>query len=114
LTNDTAGLIEKNTGLITETNEVDRTASGRRKRSKERGKGSKPRNYPLHTMKNLPQFRNKSHEQFRQYILEKKGEDIGSNVNAVHIAIIFIITLVAITSPLWIEKLVNWYNKRKE
>ena len=32
-------------------------------------------------MKNLPQFRNKSHEEVRQYILEKKGVDIGSNFN---------------------------------
>ena len=29
----------------------------------------------------LPQFRNKSHEEVRQYILEKKGVDIGSNFN---------------------------------
>jgi hypothetical protein len=40
--------------------------------------------------------------------------DIESNVNAAYIAIIFISVLVAITSPLWIEKLANWYNKRKE
>jgi hypothetical protein len=30
-------------------------------------------------MKNLPQFRNKSHEGVRQYLLEKKGVAIGSN-----------------------------------
>jgi len=108
------GLIEEYTGLITETNEVERTASGRRKRSRERGKDSKPRNFPLHTMKNLPQFRDKSHEEFRQHILEKKGVDIGGNVNAVHVAVLLILALVAITSPLWIEKLVDWYEKRKE
>jgi len=40
--------------------------------------------------------------------------DIGSNVNALHVAIIVIIALVAITSPLWIKKLAEWHNKRKE
>ena len=66
--------------MIAETG-TEYTPSGRRKRSKERGKDSKPRNYPLHTMKNLPQFRNKSHEEVRQYILEKKGVYIGRNFN---------------------------------
>lgn len=111
--NDNTGLIEENTGMITET-KTKYTASGRRKRSRERRKDSKSRNFPLHTMKNLPQFRNKSHQEVRQYILEKKGVDIGSNVNAVHVAVIVILALVAITSPLWIEKLVDWYDKRKE
>ena len=107
-----AGLIEENTGLITE-NSTEYTVSGRRKRSKERGKDSKPRNFQLHTIKNLPQFRDKSHQEVRQYILEKKGVDIGSNINAVHVAVLVIIALVAITSPLWIEKLTERYNKRK-
>ena len=64
-------------------------------------------------MKNLPQFRNKSHEEVRQYILEKKGVDIGGNVNTLHVALIVVFTLVAITNPLWIEKLAYWYSKRK-
>ncbi|MDH3313346.1 MAG: hypothetical protein OEM28_09415 [Nitrosopumilus sp.] len=59
------GLIEENTGLITEDNKVEHTESGRRKRSKERGKDNKPRNFSLHTIKNLPQFKNKSHEEVR-------------------------------------------------
>ena len=74
-------MIEKNTGMITEINEVKRTINGRKKRSRERGKDSKPRNFPLHTMKNLPQFRDKSHEEVRQYILAKNGVDIGGNFN---------------------------------
>ena len=114
LIENSTGLIEENTGLITETNDAEYTASGRRKRSRERGKDSKPRNYPLHTMKNLPQFKNKSHEEVRQYILEKKGVDIGGNINAWHVVIVIFIMLAAVTSPLWIEKLVRWYNKRKE
>ena len=80
LISDDTVMIENSTGLISETNETKYTTSGRRKRSKERGKDSKPQNYPLHTMKNLPQFRNKSHEEVRRYILEKKGVDIGNNI----------------------------------
>ncbi|MCH9657111.1 hypothetical protein K0U27_00205 [archaeon] len=60
------------------------------------------------------QFRNKSHQEVRQYILEKKGVDIEDNVNVVHVAAIVIIALVAITSLLWIKKVVSWYSKRKE
>ena len=32
-------------------------------------------------MKNLPQFRNKSHEEVREYILQTKGVDIGDSIN---------------------------------
>ncbi|MCH9659240.1 hypothetical protein K0U27_11255 [archaeon] len=88
LIHENIGLIESFTvmigddaGLITETDDAKHIANGRRRRNKERGKDSKPRNFPLHTMKNLPQFRNKSHEEVRQYIIEKKGVDIGGNFN---------------------------------
>ena len=66
-----AGLIDEGSGLIME-NDSEDTLSGRRKRSRERGKDLKSRNFPLHTLKNLPQFRNKPHEEVRHYILEKK------------------------------------------
>ena len=111
--NDDAGLIEESTGMISETNDVEDTINKRKKRSRECGKDVRPRNFPLHTMKNLPQFRNKSHEEVRQYMLEKKGVDIGSNITALYIALIVIVALVAITSPLWVEKLTDWYTKRK-
>ena len=114
LIENSTGIIDDNTGMMTETKDTEYSTNGRKKRSRERGKDNKPRNFPLHTMKNLPQFRNKSHEEVRQYILEKKGVDIGSNINGLHIALIVIAALVVITSPLWIEKLVGWYNKRKE
>ena len=78
---DDTGMINQDTGLISEIQDTDNTEIKRKKRSRERGRDTKPRNYPLHTMKNLPQFRNKSHEEVRQYILEKKGIDIGSNFN---------------------------------
>ena len=55
----------------------------------------------------------KSHDELRQYMLEKQGVDIGGNVNALHVALIVVFALVAITSPFWIEKLVDWHNKRK-
>ena len=74
-------MIDEDSGLITENNDGEDTTTGRRKRSRERGKDNKPRNFPLHTLKNLPQFRDKSHDEVRQYILEKKGVDIGSSSN---------------------------------
>jgi len=108
------GLRDDDTGLITETNDTKYTVNGRRKRSRERGKDNKPRNFPVHIMKNLPQFRNKSHEEVGQYIMDTKGIDIGKNVSSLWIVVIAVMLLVAITSPLWIEKVVSWYNKRKE
>lgn len=42
---DTTRLIESDTGLIPETNNVEDTANKRREHSRERGKDSKPRNY---------------------------------------------------------------------
>ena len=93
--NDSTGLIENSTGLIPET-KTEYTASGRRKRSRERGKDRKPRNFPLPTIKNLPQFKNKTHEEVRQYILEKKGVDIGSNFDFGSIMIpILIVSAIA-------------------
>lgn len=65
-------------------------------------------------MKNLPQFRDKPYEEVRQYIMKTKGVDIGKTVSSLWIAVIAVMLLVAITSPLWIEKVVSWYNKRKE
>ncbi len=64
-------------------------------------------------MKNLQQFRDKSREEVRQYILEKKGVCIGSSIIALHITWIVIVALVAITSPLGVEKLTDRYTKRK-
>ena len=51
------------------------------KRKQGKRQGSRSQNYPLYTMKNLPQFRNKPHEEVRQYILKTKGVDIGSDLN---------------------------------
>jgi len=48
------GLIDENTGLIVKTNDIEYTASGRRKRSRKRRKDNKPRNFSLRTIKNLP------------------------------------------------------------
>jgi len=47
-------------------------------------------------MKNLPQFRNKSHQEVRQYILEKKGVDMGGNFNFASIMMpILIVSAIA-------------------
>ena len=42
LTDENARMIEGSTGMITETNEAEYTANGRRKHSKERVKDSRP------------------------------------------------------------------------
>jgi len=114
---DSTGLIEKNSGwinpdagLLTETDDVENNPNGRRKRSRERGKDTKPRNYPLHTMKNLPQFRNKPHEEVRQYILEKKGVDIGSNFNWNNTMVWILIGLVAVAGGIG---MVKWWQQRQ-
>ena len=103
-------MINDDIGLITETG-TEYTASGRRKRSKERGEDSKPRNYPLHTMKNLPQFRNKSHKEVRQYILEKKGVDIGSNFNFGNLMLWVFVILAIIAGGIGITK---WLQQRQK
>jgi len=109
LINQDTGLIDDGTGLMTETTAED-TASGRRKSSRERGKDSKPRNYPLHTLKNLPQFRNKPHEEVRQYILEKKGIDIGSNFNWNNTIMWILIGIVVLAGGIGISK---WWQQRQ-
>ena len=89
---------------MTKTNDTKYTVNGRRKRSKERGKDSKPRNYLLHTMKNLPQFRNKFHDEVRQYILEKKGVDFGSNFDIGSLMLWVFVLLVIIMGGIRIVK----------
>jgi len=63
-------------------------------------------------MNNLAQFDQRL-EEFTKYLKDEKIIDIGSNVNAVYVAVIVVIALVVISSPLCIEKLANWYNKKK-
>jgi len=108
------GLIEENTGLITETNEVERTASRRKRRSKERGKDRKPRNFPLPTIKNLPQFRDKSHEEVRQYIIQKKGVDIGGNFNLGSIIMPILIVSTIVAGGYGLYWLIKQFQKRRE
>lgn len=76
----------------------------------QRGPDKKQRDFPLHTLKNLPQFRNKSHEEVRQYILETKGVDIGGNFNwnGFALAILIIVAVVIGGYGLW-----KWYDCRK-
>ena len=61
-------------------------------------------------MKNLPQFRNKSHEEVRQYILEKKGIGIGSNFNWNNTIVWILIGLVAVAGGIGIAK---WWQQRQ-
>ena len=55
-------------------------------------------------MKNLPQFRDKSHEEVRQYILETKGVDIGSDFNWNNTIVWILIGLVAVAGRIGIVK----------
>jgi hypothetical protein len=105
------GMIKDGTGMITKTNDTKYTVNGRRKRSRERGKDNKPRNYPLHTMKNLPQFRDKPHEEVRQYIFEKQEVDIGSNFNIGNWILWVFVLLAIVTGGIGIVK---WLQQRQE
>jgi len=108
------GMIERHIGLIAEDNDTEYVASGRRKRSKKRGKDSKPRNFPLHTMKNLPQFRDKSYQEVRQYILEKKGVDIGSNSNFASIMMPILIVSAMVAGGYGLYWLIKQLEKRRD
>ena len=108
------GKIDNTPGLINDTNEVEHTESGRRKRSKERGKDSKPRNFPLHTMKNLPQFRDKSHEEVRQYILKKNGVDIGGNFNLGSIIMPILTVSAIVAGGYGLYWLIKQFQKQRE
>jgi len=79
--------------------------------SGQREPDKKTRNYPHHTMKNLPQFRDKSHEEVRQYILEKKGVDIGSNFNFGSLMLWVFVLLAIVTGGIVIAK---WFIKDKK
>ena len=108
------GMIAENIGLMTETNEIERTASGRKKRSRERGRDRKPRNFPLPTIKNLPQFRDKSHQEVREYILEKKGVDIGGNFNLGSIIMPILIVSAIVAGGYGLYWLIKQFQKRRE
>ncbi len=104
-------MIDEDSGMITDNDSTEDAGNGRKKRSRERGKDSKPRNFPLNTLKNLPQFRDKSHEELRQYILEKKGVDIGSNFNFGKIALWILLGLAIVAGGIGLAR---WLQQRQE
>ena len=119
--NDNTGMIEESaglkidrTGLKNDANNTEYTANGRKKRSRERGKDSKPRNFPLHTMKNLPQFRDKPHEEVREYILQTKGVDIGSNINFGSLILWVFVVLAIVAGGYGVYKIIKRLRKRRE
>ncbi|MDH3780300.1 MAG: hypothetical protein OES15_05530 [Nitrosopumilus sp.] len=64
----------------------------------QRGPDRKPRDYPHHTMKNLRQFQNVPHDNFRSYMQENKGVEVGDksfnwNGLAVTILVVCIISV---------------------
>ena len=105
------GLINDDTGKIIDNDSTEDTVNGRRKRSKERGRDLKPRNFPLHTLKNLPQFRDKPHEEVRQYILETKGVDIGGNLNFGKMMLWVFVILAIVAGGIGIAK---WLQQKQE
>ncbi len=62
-------------------------------------------------MKNLPQFRNKSHEKVRQYILKKKGVDIGSNIRWSNTMMWILVAIVAVACGIGIIK---WWQQKQD
>ena len=103
-------MMQENSELISETDGIQDILKRIQRCSKERCKDIKPRNFPLRTMKNLPQFRNKSHEEVRQYMLEKKGVDIGGNFNWNGFAIVMLILIAVLVGGYGVWK---WYNRKK-
>jgi len=77
----------------------------------QRGPDKKTRNYPHHIMKNLRQFQNVPHDNFRNYMQENKGVDVGGknfNWNGLAVAILIVCAISVGGYGLW------WlYNKRK-
>jgi len=61
----------------------------------------------------LPQFRNKSHEKVREYILERKGVDIGSNFNFGSMILCVLVALVIVTGVFGIAKWLQLRHERK-
>jgi len=61
-------------------------------------------------MKNLPQFRNKSYEEVRWHILEKKGVNIESNFNSNNTMMWILIGLVDVARGIEIAK---WWQQRQ-
>ena len=64
-------------------------------------------------MKNLPQFRNKSHDEVREYILQTKGVDIGSNFNWNNTMMWILIGLVMVAGGIGLWKLWQQRQERK-
>lgn len=80
----------------------------------QRGPDKKPRDFPLHTLKNLPQFRDKPHEEVRRYIKETKGVDIGGNVNWDRMILWLLIGLAIVAGGIGIWKLYEKYQMHQK
>ena len=66
----------------------------------------------MHTMKNLPQFRNKSHQEVREYILAKKGIDIGGNFNFGSLMLWVFVVLAIAAGGYGVYKIIKQMQKR--
>jgi hypothetical protein len=61
----------------------------------------------------LPQFRDKSHEEVRQYIIQKKGVDIGGNFNLGSIIMPILIVSAIVAGGYGLYWLMKQFQKRK-
>lgn len=64
-------------------------------------------------MKNLPQFRDKPHEEVRQYILETRGMDIGGSANWNKTMMWVLVGFTIVVSGIGIWKLWQQRQERK-
>jgi len=107
---------ENNVKVATENHDYSETISTERKpRNKERGPDRKPRDYPHHTMKNLRQFQNVPHDNFKSYMQENKGVDVGGkrfNWDGLAVAIWIVCAISAGGYGLW--WLYNHYKNEKD
>lgn len=104
------GLIDDNAGMIIQTNDTEHTASGRRKRSRERGPDKKPRTYKANSMGNLTQFKERP-EEFATYLKDVKGIDVTGNSGIVKAFLVFGVVMIVIFGGLWVY---NHYKNEKE
>ena len=65
-------------------------------------------------MKNLLQFRNKSHEEVRQYILKTKGVDIVCNFNFGSLMLWVFVILAIVVGEYGVYKIIKQLQKRKD
>ena len=112
-TNQGTGKIHFSEDFSGETSETVEESETSRYRG-QRGPDKRPRDFPLQTLKNLPQFGGKSHEEVRQHILAKRGVDIGGNFNLGSIIMPILIMSAIVAGGYGLYWLMKQFQKRRE